>query len=72
MRSLQRHGDDAFDGKYFQKAIQYYSDALDLDESNAEILGSRAAAYMEIGDGLLALRDAKKLCLLKPNNPQVK
>ena len=70
MRSLQHRGDDAFDAKQFQRAIQYYSDALDLDERNAEILGSRAAAYMEVGDGLLALRDAKRLSALKPTNPQ--
>ena len=71
MRSLQRRGDDAFDAKLFQRAVQYYSDALDLDERNVEILGSRAAAYMEVGDGLLALRDAKRLSTLKPTNPQV-
>ena len=71
MRSLQRCGDDAFDNKQFQRAIEFYADALDLDERNAEILGSRAAAHMEVGDGLLALRDAKRLSSLKPTNPQV-
>lgn len=50
-----------------EKALECYSQAINLDSSNAIYFSNRAAAYSMLGDHFNALEDAKKSCNLNPN-----
>jgi len=42
-------GNAAFKGRLWNKAVDYYSEAINLDGTNATYFSNRAAAYLELG-----------------------
>ncbi|KAJ4790189.1 Glutamyl-tRNA(Gln) amidotransferase subunit A [Rhynchospora pubera] len=46
---LKEKGNAAFRGKHWKKAVNYYSDAIKLNNANAKYYCNRAAAYLELG-----------------------
>ena len=50
----------------FARAIQMYSDALELDPHNHLIFSNRSVAYVKTKQFELALQDARKAKSLKP------
>lgn len=46
---LKEKGNAAFKGKQWNKAVNYYSEALKLNRKNATYFCNRAAAYLELG-----------------------
>ncbi|XP_038682418.1 outer envelope protein 64, mitochondrial isoform X2 [Tripterygium wilfordii] len=55
---LKEKGNAAFKGKQWNKAVNYYSEAIKLNEINATYYGNRAAAYLE----LACFREAEEDC----------
>ncbi|KAF3337636.1 outer envelope protein 64 [Carex littledalei] len=47
--ALKEKGNAAFKGKQWKKAINYYSDAIKLNNANATYYSNRAAAYLKLG-----------------------
>ncbi|KAF4322864.1 hypothetical protein JM18_000683 [Phytophthora kernoviae] len=56
--ALKAKGNDAFARRRFQAATQYYSQAIDLDQTSHILYGNRAAAYHRLKKYKLALDDA--------------
>lgn len=54
----------------FNKAVQLYSDAINLDSGNYVLFSNRSAAYLKQGQFALALDDASKTRELQPNWPK--
>ncbi|XP_020255724.1 outer envelope protein 64, mitochondrial [Asparagus officinalis] len=46
---LKEKGNAAFKGKQWNKAINYYSEAIKINDTNATYYCNRAAAYLELG-----------------------
>jgi tetratricopeptide (TPR) repeat protein len=42
-------GNDSFKRKQWSKAIEFYSEAIELNDTNATYYCNRAAAYLELG-----------------------
>lgn len=43
--ALKKNGDEFFDKQDYEKALEYYNKALELDERNLELLANRAYVY---------------------------
>ncbi|KAG7399014.1 uri1, prefoldin-like chaperone [Phytophthora boehmeriae] len=56
--ALKAKGNEAFARRRFQAATQYYSQAIDLDQTSHILYGNRAAAYHRLKKYKLALDDA--------------
>ncbi|KAM0016287.1 putative amidase [Helianthus debilis subsp. tardiflorus] len=61
-------GNAAYKGKQWQKAINYYTEAVKLDEINATFYCNRAAAYLELGSFQEAEEDCTKAISLDKKN----
>ena len=72
VRHLQKHGDIAFRSKDYPNAVMCYSEALEIDTDNAQILARRAVSYIELKDYTKAEEDARLLVKLNPHVPQVR
>lgn len=46
---LKEKGNAAYKGKQWNKAVNYYSEAIELNRKNATLFCNRAAAYLELG-----------------------
>lgn len=46
---LNHQGNAAYKGRQWNKAINYYSEAIKLNKTNATYYCNRAAAYLELG-----------------------
>ncbi len=65
-------GNEAFKQKDYAKAIGCYTDAIQLTDENAHLYYSnRSAAFVEMKEFDLALRDAQKCIDLEPTWPKV-
>ncbi|XP_068718215.1 protein SGT1 homolog isoform X1 [Montipora capricornis] len=63
-----REGNDAFVDDDYDLAVKKYSEAIELDASNAEFYLKRAAAYMKLGHFQDAVADASSAVRLHPTN----
>lgn len=63
---LKERGNSALTAGKFEEAIQAYSDAIKLDESNHVLYSNRSAAYLKAGRFQEALNDAEKTMQLNP------
>jgi DnaJ family protein C protein 7 len=63
---LKTEGNTFYKAGKYALAVQSYTKALDLDESNVAVLGNRAAALMLLGDFEKALQDSLKADTLAP------
>lgn len=69
---LKEKGNEAFRQKKYEKAIEYYTEALEHANSSDKhfIYGNRSAAYFSIKNFQEAANDAKKCIELKPEWPK--
>lgn len=56
--ALKAKGNDAFAKRRFQAAVQYYSQAIEVDPTSHILYGNRAAAYHRLKKYKLALEDS--------------
>ncbi|XP_065655341.1 dnaJ homolog subfamily C member 7 isoform X2 [Hydra vulgaris] len=60
----KEQGNEAYSQKNYTKAVQLYTEAINLDPSNAAYYCNRAAAYMMYQEFKLALEDSSKAIAL--------
>ncbi|KAF7803724.1 outer envelope protein 64, mitochondrial [Senna tora] len=65
---LKEKGNAAFKGKQWNKAVNYYTEAIKLNGMNATYYCNRAAAYLELGCFQQAEDDCNKVILLDKKN----
>lgn len=58
-------GNEQFKAKNFEKAIEFYSQAIEQNPSDHSIYGNRSASYFNLKDFRKALDDADKCIELK-------
>lgn len=64
-------GNAAFQGGKIEEAINWFTQAIEVDPSNHVLYSNRSAAYCSKGEAFdLALADAKKTVELEPNWPK--
>uniref|UniRef100_A0A0D9VL71 Amidase domain-containing protein n=1 Tax=Leersia perrieri TaxID=77586 RepID=A0A0D9VL71_9ORYZ len=66
--SLKEKGNNAFKGRQWNKAVEHYSDAIKLNDTNATYYCNRAAAYIELGCYKQAEADCDQALLLDKKN----
>jgi Ca2+-binding EF-hand superfamily protein len=64
---LKNLGDEAYRAGKIDQAIESYTSAIELDESNCILYSNRSAAYLKKGQSELALGDAEKCLKLDPD-----
>ncbi|KDP40901.1 hypothetical protein JCGZ_24900 [Jatropha curcas] len=65
---LKEKGNAAFKGKQWNKAVNYYTEAIKLNELNATYYSNRAAAFLELGCFQQAEEDCSKAISLDKKN----
>ncbi|KAK8636561.1 hypothetical protein V6N13_124306 [Hibiscus sabdariffa] len=65
---LKEKGNAAFNRKQWNKAVNYYTEAIKLNGTNATYYNNRAAAYLELGCFQQAEEDCSKAILLDKKN----
>lgn len=65
---LKEKGNAAFKGRQWNKAVNYYTEAIKLNEANATYYCNRAAAYLELGCFQQAAEDCSEAILLDKKN----
>jgi stress-induced-phosphoprotein 1 len=65
VEELKTKGNKAFADKKFTEAVKFYTDAIDMDESNYTLYSNRSGAYCAAGKYNLAEADARKVIQLK-------
>ncbi|KAK7274682.1 hypothetical protein RIF29_15779 [Crotalaria pallida] len=63
-------GDDVFKSKDFHTAIDSYTQAIDLDPTDATLLSNRSLCWIRLGQAEQALADAKACRALRPDWPK--
>ncbi|GMG99602.1 hypothetical protein Nepgr_001442 [Nepenthes gracilis] len=63
-------GDEAFRREDFLLAVDAYTQAIDLDPTDATFLSNRSLCWIRLGQAGQALADAKACRLLRPNWPK--
>ncbi|XXG67161.1 hypothetical protein AAC387_Pa06g0569 [Persea americana] len=63
-------GDDAFKRKDFLVAVDAYTQAIDLDPTDATLLSNRSLCWIRLGQADHALADAKACRALRPDWPK--
>lgn len=63
-------GDDAFKTKDYHIAVDAYTQAIDLDPTDATLLSNRSLCWMRLGQAEHALADAKACRALRPDWPK--
>ncbi|KAG0471637.1 hypothetical protein HPP92_016183, partial [Vanilla planifolia] len=65
---LKEKGNAAFKGKQWNKAVNFYTEAIKLNDSNATLYSNRAAAYLELGCFQQAEADCSQAIFLDKKN----
>ncbi|XP_042483308.1 outer envelope protein 64, mitochondrial, partial [Macadamia integrifolia] len=65
---LKEKGNSSFKGRQWNKAVNYYSEAIKLNSNNATYYCNRAAAYLELGCFQQAEADCSQAILLDKKN----
>ncbi|KAL9320380.1 hypothetical protein ACSQ67_012219 [Phaseolus vulgaris] len=63
-------GDEAFHRKDHQMAVDFYTQAIDLDPTDATLLSNRSLCWIRLGQAEHALADAKACRALRPDWPK--
>ncbi|KAL3871452.1 hypothetical protein ACJMK2_039449 [Sinanodonta woodiana] len=71
MKSLREQGDNALKVGNYLEAINYYNEALEIDDKNKEVLMARATAQLKLGDYISAEKDVIILLAADPDSPQI-
>lgn len=64
---LKLLGNEAFSNENYDKAIDYYTQAIEIDPSNAIYFSNRSASYYFTEDFEKSLEDAETALKLDPN-----
>ena len=64
---LKAQGNAAFQAKNYQRAIEIYTDAIDMDSNNYTLYSNRSGAYCGAGKYKQAQADARKVIQIKPD-----
>jgi stress-induced-phosphoprotein 1 len=67
VEELKSKGNNAFSNGQYEEAVNYFTDAIAMDEINAILFSNRSAAYASLKDYRNALKDAEKTIELKPD-----
>lgn len=67
MTALKDKGNAALAENKFEDAIKYYTEAINLDNTNHVLYSNRSAAYAKANKYDLALKDAEKTVEIKPD-----
>ena len=59
-------GNEQFKAKNYEKAIEFYTEALE-ENTDHTILGNRSMAYLNLGKFEMALSDANECIKIKPD-----
>lgn len=62
----QQQGNEAFGSENFEKAIEFYSKAIELDPKVSVYYSNRSAAYFNLEDFERSLEDANEALVLDP------
>ncbi|KAL2342098.1 hypothetical protein Fmac_010038 [Flemingia macrophylla] len=65
---LKEKGNAAFKGRLWNKAVDYYTEAINLNDTNATYYSNRAAAFLELGCFQQAEEDCNKAILHDKKN----
>ena len=69
-KKLTRRGNIAFQEKRYDEAVRHYTQALELDRSEAvRLLSNRSAAYLAAKNAEAGLGDARHATRIAPKNP---
>lgn len=68
---LKDKGNSALAAGNYEQAIDYYTQAIALDQDNHVLFSNRSAAYAKQGKYQNALEDAEKTVSIKPDWPKV-
>ncbi|CAN6357261.1 unnamed protein product [Urochloa humidicola] len=63
---LKRQGADAFRNEDYLKALEFYTQALKVDQFDATLFSNRSICWLRLGDGNKALYDAMECKDLRP------
>ncbi|TKW29862.1 hypothetical protein SEVIR_3G422800v4 [Setaria viridis] len=63
---LKRQGTDAFRNEDYLKALEFYTQALKVDQFDATLFSNRSICWLRLGDGMKALYDAIECKNLRP------
>ncbi|KAL9652207.1 hypothetical protein ABK040_013976 [Willaertia magna] len=66
-QQYKNEGNLYFKKKNFNKAIEHYSKAIELNPNNAIFYSNRCACYQQLNDFKNMILDAKKTIILDPN-----
>lgn len=64
---MKDKGNAALASNKLDEAIQFYTEAINLDDKNAVLYSNRSAAYAKAGQYSNSLEDAEKAIELKPD-----
>ena len=64
---LKTSGNEALQAGKFEDAIQFYTDAIKLDEKSHVLYSNRSAAYSSLREYEKAIEDAEKCIELSPS-----
>jgi stress-induced-phosphoprotein 1 len=67
VESLKAQGNKAFADKKYTEAIQFYTDAIDMDKDDYRLYSNRSGSYCTVGRHNLAEADARQVIQLKPD-----
>jgi histone-lysine N-methyltransferase SETD3 len=70
MEALKSKASTAFQSGSYDSSIELYTEAISLNPTNESLYASRSLAYLNKGQFVFALRDAKKCIELSPHSPQ--
>lgn len=59
-------GDKEFKEKNYEKALQFYSQALNIQPENSILYSNRSTVYFHLGNFQASLQDAEKCIQLDP------
>lgn len=67
---LKSKGNAALQAEKYDEAIDFYTQAINIDPSNHILYSNRSAAFAKVGKYSESLNDAEKTVTLKPDWPK--
>ena len=71
VKDLKHVGDKAFRCEDYTEAFRAYTEALEIDENNTDVISARAATCIQLQNYMAAQKDAEKLLNLNQEYAQV-
>ena len=71
VENLKSLGDAAFKHRQYHQAVAYYSEGIEVDPRDEELLGCRCAVYHKLSMFNEAVKDSERLISLVPGQAKV-